>query len=52
MAAALPVCSSLAGPRRPGFKQGKVSVICCIQEFLSDRADVPVVLVDLGSGTS
>lgn len=50
-ATAHPVCSSLSGPCRPGSKQGKVSVMYCIQEFLSDHADVLVVLVDVGSRT-
>lgn len=44
-------CVPLPGPCRPGSKQGKVSVMFCIQEFFSDRADVPVVLVDVGSRT-
>lgn len=39
-ATAHPVCSALSGPCRPGSKQGKVSVMYCIQELLSDHADV------------
>lgn len=46
-----PVCSSLSGPCRPGSKQGKVSVMYCIQEFLSDHTDVLVILVDVDSRT-
>lgn len=50
-ATARPVCSSLSGLHRPESKQGKVSVIYCIQEFLSDHADGLLVLVDVGSRT-
>lgn len=55
-APAHPVCSSLSlslsGPYRPDSKQGKVSVMYCIQELsVSDHTDVLVVLVDVGSGT-
>lgn len=43
---------SLSGPYRPDSKQGKVSVMYCIQELsVSDHTDVLVVLVDVGSGT-
>lgn len=43
---------SLSGPYRPDSKQGKVSVMYCIQELsVGDHTDVLVVLVDVGSGT-
>lgn len=50
-AVATPVCFSPSGPCRPESKQGKVSVMYCIQEFLSDHDDVLLVLVDVVSRT-